>query len=86
MTLPPIAPIVRTVFRGPTDARGSRVIATNVTSGKRRIVPWDFSLDAPGNHYQAACAVMHDGWAIASMCSEKAGGYLFATVPKEAEP
>jgi hypothetical protein len=83
MNLPPVAPVVRTVYRGPTDTRGSRVIATNVTSGKRKVVPWDHSLDAPENHYQAACAVLHAGWAVASMCSEKGGGFLFATTPKE---
>jgi len=71
--------MIRTVYKGPTDFRGSRVIATNVTSGKRVTVPWDHALDAPENHQLAALQALPEGWRLFSRCSEKNGGYLFAT-------
>ena len=77
--LPLIAPVISTTYRGPTDHKGSRVIAKNVSSGKRQTVGWDHALGADENHFEAAKAVLHDGWHIVSMCGVDGGGYLFTT-------
>lgn len=46
--------MVRTTYKGPTDHRGSRVVAANVNSKTRVIVPWDHALGALENHEAAA--------------------------------
>lgn len=43
---------ILTKYRGPTDHKGSRVIAS--CEAKRIVVSWDHALDAVGNHIAAA--------------------------------
>lgn len=49
---------VQTRFIGPTNYRGARVKATNVTSGKAVTLGWDHAKDAPENHMAAALACL----------------------------
>ncbi len=48
--------VVRTVYRGPTDRTGSRIVATNLQSGKRVTLPVDNAFSAESNHEYAAIA------------------------------
>jgi len=55
---------IRTRYRGPTDTKGSRIIATD---GESRIaVSYDCALEARENHRAAVDALMaktgHDSW------------------------
>lgn len=43
---------IRTRYLGPTDSKGSRVVAS--CAAGRRIVPWDHAQDPEGNHRLAA--------------------------------
>lgn len=74
---------ITTSYRGPTDSRGSRVIAR--CEAKRISVPWDHALNAPDNHAAAALQLLHDlGWdehnALAMGGTRE--GYVFVQVPK----
>jgi len=53
---------ITTTFRGPTDTRGSRIIATahDGATTRRVTVAWDHSLSATANHHAAAVA-----WVVA---------------------
>jgi hypothetical protein len=54
-------PAILTRYLGPTDSRGSRVVATHKRDGDRTIrstVGWDHSLDAEENHRAAAGACL----------------------------
>ena len=46
---------VLTRYFGPTNTRGSRIIAT--LYGARLTVPWDYELDTASNHHEAAKAI-----------------------------
>jgi hypothetical protein len=78
--------MVRTRYAGPTDYRGSRVIATNINSKTRVIVPWDHALDAIGNHEIAARQCFAKGFHGCRgtdrrpllVSGEDGGGYIFA--------
>lgn len=52
---------IETRYLGPTDHRGSRVVARNVTTGKRKVISWDDALSAPDNHERAARAMLGFG-------------------------
>lgn len=57
----PCGPIVITRFKGPTDSRGSRIIATHKRDSDvtfRRTIPWDHSLSPEQNHLAAAEALL----------------------------
>lgn len=43
---------IRTKFAGPTDTRGSRIIATSFKA--RSVMPYDYELDLDDNHRRAA--------------------------------
>ena len=47
---------ILTKFHGPTNSRGARVTA-KTTSGLRKTIGWDHSLDVEGNHRAAAVAL-----------------------------
>ena len=47
---------IETRHVGPTNHRGSRVIATT-PGGHRHVHHWDYSLGIEGNHYEAAKAL-----------------------------
>lgn len=49
---------IQTKFIGPTNYRGARVKATNVTSGKSVTIPWEHELDCAENHLNAAKACL----------------------------
>ncbi len=52
---------ITTTYRGPTNHRGSRVIAT--CEAKRITVSWDHALNADANHAAAALQLMRElGW------------------------
>lgn len=52
---------ITTRYAGPTDSRGSRVIAR--CQAKRITVPWDHALDAEANHTAAALELARQlGW------------------------
>ena len=74
--------MIETKFAGPTDHRGARVIARNVNTGKRKVVPWDHAL-APDQNHETAATVLRDslveGKAHAVFVSSvEGGGYIFA--------
>ncbi len=53
---------ITTKFRGPTDTRGSRVIARAAAGSLTHA--WDYALDYEGNHTAAARALAEKlGWA-----------------------
>ena len=45
---------VFTEYRGPTDTKGSRIVAKIAGSGKRFIISWDYALNPGDNHDAAA--------------------------------
>ena len=52
---------ITTRYAGPSDSRGSRVIAK--CDAGRITVPWDHALNAPDNHAAAALQLHHKlGW------------------------
>lgn len=77
-------PMIRTRYAGPTDRSGSRVVATHVTSRKRKIVSWDHSLDVLENHEHAAKVLLGSIDRSSGRlyhASEDGGGYLWALAP-----
>ena len=58
--------LIKTRFLGPTEYRGSRIVATHKWCDgdtKRVVISWDYALDAQDNHLaaaQALAAVMFD--------------------------
>jgi hypothetical protein len=74
---------ITTSYRGPTDSKGSRVIAR--CEAKRISVPWDYALDAGANHAAAALQLMDQlGWSEKSdlVMGGTREGYVFVQVPK----
>lgn len=75
---------ITTVFRGPTDHREARVVAT--CDAGRITTPWDHAMDAAANHAVAALALMDQlGW---SRCADLVmgstrRGYVFVQVSRE---
>ncbi len=47
--------IIRTRYKGPTDSRGSRIIATDIRTGAKLIHPYDHA--ASDAHFAAADAL-----------------------------
>jgi hypothetical protein len=74
---------ITTQYRGPTDHRGSRVIAS--CEAKRIVVPWDHALDIAANHAAAALQLMDRlGWSEhnALVMGGTGDGYVFVQVAK----
>lgn len=65
-----------TKYLGPTNSRGSRIVARS-THGKR-VVPYDSALSERANHSRAAAEHAYDnGWiAYSELDAELAGGVL----------
>ena len=70
---------IETKYAGPTNHRGSRIIATT-PGGHKHTQQWDYALNIDANHYAAAEALRAklDWPAIKAGCST-AKGYAFAT-------
>ncbi len=74
---------ITTTYRGPTDSKGSRVIAR--CEAKRISVHWDHALDAGANHAAAALQLMDQlGWSERNdlVMGGTRDGYVFVQVPK----
>lgn len=74
---------ITTSFRGPTNQRGSRIIAR--CEAKRISVPCDHALDAGANHAAAAQQLMDQlGWSERNelVMGGTREGYVFVQVPK----
>lgn len=74
-------PFVKTQYFGPTNARGSRVKATHMTSNKSVTISWDHALNSEQNHLEAAAALWNKlGFPLTDKwigCGLDGGGYLF---------
>lgn len=70
---------IETHYVGPTNYRGSRIIAT--TPGAARIThAWDYSLSSNENHYAAADALRVElNWPRIKAGGSTAKGYVFLT-------
>lgn len=53
---------IRTVFKGPTNTRGSRIIATSDKA--RTVMPYDYALNSDDNHRRAAELHAVKAWAL----------------------
>ncbi len=79
---------VRTEYKGPTDHHGSRIVARNMSSKQRAIVPWDYELDAPENHERAARKLLGDdsigasfAGTVLSASLDNGGGWVWTRLP-----
>lgn len=75
---------ITTRFVGPTNSRGSRIVAR--CEAKRIIVECDDSLDAAANHAAAALQLMNTlGWSEHNslVMGGTGDGYVFVQIPKE---
>lgn len=57
----PMGPVIITRYLGPTDYRGSRVVATHKRDNGqtwRKVVSWDHALNSEQNHQAAAEALL----------------------------
>ena len=70
---------IETKYVGPSNHRGSRVIAT--TPGKqRRVHNWDYALSIEGNHYAAAEALRTElEWPSIKAGASTKAGYAWCT-------
>ena len=67
---------IRTRFVGPTNTRGSRIIADAGDRASRVVVDYDHSLNTDDNHAAAAVAVTHKmGWDDEYYSPLTGGGY-----------
>lgn len=68
-----------TTYLGPTDTKGSRIIARIAGSGKRFIISWDYALNPGDNHDAAAIeACKRMGWSGKLRgASISGGGYVY---------
>ena len=56
--------IIKTKYLGPTDHKQSRIKAIHKRDSERtfsKTIDWDYELESPDNHYEAAKALM-DNW------------------------
>ena len=78
---------ITTSYRGPTDTRGSRVVAR--CEAKRIAVEWDDALDSASNHAAAALQLMADlGWSERNslVMGGTRDGYVFVQVSRKGTP
>tara|TARA_R100001163_G_C5042448_1_gene180324 strand:+ start:713 stop:1024 length:312 start_codon:yes stop_codon:yes gene_type:complete len=55
--------IIKTKYLGPTNYRGSRIKALHKRDNERtfsKTIDWDYALDSPDNHYEAAKALIKE--------------------------
>ena len=70
---------ITTKYLGPTDHRGSRIVAQS-GGGQRLVVPWDDALDIFPNHQRAALALASKlGWAGPWIGGATRTGYAFVS-------
>jgi len=68
---------IMTKYFGPTNTKGSRIKAIS-EGGESITVPYDYALDAKGNHKEAARALLNRlGWHNEMTGGAIAGGYAF---------
>jgi hypothetical protein len=71
---------IETRYVGPTNTRGSRVIATNAAKSVRHIHHWDYALSVTANHYAAAEALRAKlDWPAIVAGGSTARGFAFVT-------
>lgn len=71
---------IRTRFVGPTNYRGSRIIADAGDTQSRVTLEWDHSLNSEQNHATAAMAVVAKmGWDSPEHTGITGGGYGMET-------
>lgn len=69
---------IQTTYKGPTNYRGSRVIAR--CDAGRVVVPWDYALNASANHEAAARALASKlGWAWEHVGGGIGNGYVWVS-------
>lgn len=67
---------IQTTYRGPTDHRGSRIIAR--CDAGRVVVPWDHAIGVGENHEAAARALASKlGWAWDHVGGGIGNGYVW---------
>jgi hypothetical protein len=91
--------IITTKYRGPTDARGSRILAkADINPGvyrttvfkARASLPWDHRWSNEDNHKQAAMAAVAkagfagDGYEVAGFRDDDGIGHWVATIKGDA--
>lgn len=64
-----------TKYHGPTDHKGSRVSAKNLTSGRKLTRPWDDALDSQENHACVAAELLETTELLS--VSVDNGGWVF---------
>ena len=71
---------IETRYLGPTNYRGSRVVATTPFAGLRHVHQWDCSLDIDGNHHAAAEALRAKlDWPTIVAGGTTKSGYVWVT-------
>jgi tripartite-type tricarboxylate transporter receptor subunit TctC len=69
---------IETKYAGPTDTRGSRIIATTANGHHRLTVSYDDSLSSEGAHAAAALALARKlGWTGELVAGSTRTGYVF---------
>ena len=78
-------PIIRTRFLGPSNTRGSRIVAEHKRDSDtkwRKIIPKHYGSSDWENHRDAACALIHESpmrdWQVVLVaCGHDADGYFW---------
>ncbi len=71
---------IRTKYVGPSNTRGSRIIATT-TSGIRKVYPYDHRMNSEGNHTGAAWRLAESlGWKGSYQGGHTDKGMVFVNV------
>jgi hypothetical protein len=63
-----MGPVIVTRYLGPTNSRGSRVVATHKRDSEttwRKVIDWDHALNGAENH-QAAAQALLNAWPMES--------------------
>ena len=71
-----------TRFLGPTESKGARMAAINMTSNKRTVVPYDHELDDGDNHERVARLALgngHEYTGTVASASISNGGRVFTS-------
>lgn len=73
--------LITTVYRAPSRGNVSRILATSVSTGKRKTTTFIKGADTPENHLKAALALhdidLGDCWRVAGVSSGSNGGHVF---------
>jgi len=65
----------KTCYHGPTDTKGSRIVASHLNTKRRIIRSWDDALGVEENHGKVAAELLGTDKLLA--CSLTAGGFVF---------